>query len=79
MKTEKKSPLQPNGERYDYVALALAGNDELEQVMRMGVMPDLDSLADWEFKGYNTADITSLLGIRKFKKGFYSFFSFLPP
>jgi hypothetical protein len=71
MAATDKEPRQPNGERYDYVSLALAENDELERVMRMGVQPDPAQIAGWEFKGWNTLDLTSLLGIRKFKKGFY--------
>lgn len=68
---QTREPLQPNGQRYDYVALALAENDELEHVMRCGVQPDPAQLVDWEFKGWNTFDLTGVLGIRKFKKGFY--------
>jgi len=64
-------PLQPNGRRYDYTALCLAENQELEKIMRMGLQPNLGDLVGWEFRGYNTLDITSILGIRKFKKGFY--------
>jgi hypothetical protein len=70
-RTQTTEPLQPNGQRYDYVALALATNDELERVMRCGVRPDPARLAGWEFKGWNTFDLTELVGIRKFKKGFY--------
>ncbi len=71
-KTKKTILLQPNGERYDYVALALADNQTLEQAMRMGSQPRMEDLAGWEFRGYNTLDLTGLLGFRKFKKGFYS-------
>ena len=70
-KTKKGTILQPNGERYDYYALAVADNQNLERVMRMGIRPSLQSLAGWEFRGYNTLDLTGLLGFRKFKKGFY--------
>jgi hypothetical protein len=62
---------QPNGERYDYNALCLATNGQLEEVMRLGVPPDMASLVGWEFKGYNVLEPAELLGIRKFKKGFY--------
>ncbi len=70
-RTQTREPLQPNGQRYDYVSLALADNAELEHVMRCGVRPDPALLMGWEFKGYNTFDLTQVLGIRKFKKGFY--------
>ena len=69
--TQSREPLQPNGQRYDFVALALAANDELEHVMRCGVAPDLTQLDGWEFRGWNTFDLTGVLGLRKFKKGFY--------
>jgi hypothetical protein len=62
---------QPNGARYDYQALCLATDAELEQAMRRGTPPDLSSLSGWEFRGYNTPAFADLLGIRKFKKGFY--------
>lgn len=68
---EKKVPLQPNGERWDYVSLCLATNEQLEEVMRLGVQPKLEDLVGWEFKGWNTSDFTQIVGIRKFKKGFY--------
>jgi len=51
--------------------LALASNDELEHVMRCSVSPDPARLVGWEFRGWNTFDLTQVLGIRKFKKGFY--------
>lgn len=70
-RNQDRVPLQPNGRRYDYTSLCLARNEDLEEVMRVGVQPRLDSLAGWEFRGYNTLDLTTLLGIRKFKKGFY--------
>lgn len=71
MAAKNNEPRQPNGDRYDYVSLALATNVELEHVMRAGVQPDPASIAGWEFKGWNTLDLTSVLGFRKFKKGFY--------
>ncbi len=70
-RSQATEPLQPNGERYDFTSLALAGNDELERVMRCGVRPDPTRLLDWEFRGYNTFGLTDMLGFRKFKKGFY--------
>ncbi len=53
--------------------LELAGKKpgELEAAMRAGAMPSLDSLAGFEFRGYNTPAFTALLGIRKFVKGFF--------
>ena len=62
---------QLDGEPYTYEALAIAGNETLEDIFRRGVAPDLETLSGWEFKGYNTLDVTQVLGFRKFKKGFY--------
>jgi len=62
---------RPDGARHDYVSLCLADAASLETVMRAGVLPDLEKLSGWEFRGYNTPDLMSVLGIRKFKKGFF--------
>jgi hypothetical protein len=50
--------------------LAKAPHAELESIFRAGHAPTLEQLDGWEFRGWNTRDITSLLGIRKFRKGF---------
>jgi hypothetical protein len=71
MTTRNLEPRRPSGERYDYVSLCLATDAELEAVMRQGVQPAPARLVGWEFRGWNTPDFTSLLGFRKFKKGFY--------
>ena len=71
MATERREALQPQGERYDYNALCLATNDQLETVIRLGTMPEMERLVGWEFKGYNVFELAELVGIRKFKKGFY--------
>lgn len=63
--------LQPNGERYDYTSICLATPAMLEDIMRCGTRPDLEALAGWEFRGFNTPELFALLGIKKFKKGFY--------
>ncbi len=60
-----------DGAELDYLSLATASDDFLEEVMRAGSMPSGEKLAGWEFKGFNTMDLTGLIGIRKFKKGFY--------
>jgi len=46
-------------------------NAERDEVMRAGVAPRFEDLVGWEFAGTNTPPITALIGIRKFKKGFY--------
>ena len=55
-----------------YRKLCLAPNEELERVLAAGTAPNLDDIAGFEFYGYNTLPVTTLLGIRKFKKGFYA-------
>jgi hypothetical protein len=69
---QKKEPRQLNGQKYDYISLCLASDAELENVMKTGIQPSLEKIAGWEFKGYNTLDLTAVLGFRKFKKGFYA-------
>jgi len=44
---------------------------ELERVMRDGVAPTFDELVGWEWDGVNVGLVPGLLGIRKFRKGFY--------
>lgn len=49
---------------------------ELEQVFVRGVMPNLDDLVGWEFRGINhlplnVLPVAGLLGIKKFVKGFF--------
>lgn len=66
-----KEPLTLKGERYTFTTLCLASKEELESIMKLGVPPSIESLAGFEFKGYNTFNLTDILGIRKFKKGFF--------
>jgi hypothetical protein len=62
----------PQGmDRHRYETMARACNDELDGLMRSGTAPALESIAGWEFRGYNTLPLTGVLGFRKFKKGFY--------
>ncbi len=66
------SNLRPDGSRYTYLDLVQNVSDAVrDAVMRAGVAPALESLAGWEFAGTNTGAITDLVGIRKFRKGFY--------
>jgi len=56
--------------RYDFEALCLLPDRQLEELMRSGTAPTFESLAGWEFDGYNTGKIA--FAIRKFRKGYYS-------
>jgi len=55
----------------DYKALAGRTKDELEKIFRGGETPSVDGILGWEFRGYNHPRVMSLLGIRKFIKGFF--------
>jgi len=67
-----KEILKPDGQRYTYLDLVVAPPEVLESIMKQGKSPDVRSLVGSEFKGYNTLDLTQILGFRKFKKGFYA-------
>jgi hypothetical protein len=54
-----------------YRKLCLSPSSELERVLVSGGPPDPERIAGFEFYGFNTLPLTTLLGIRKFKKGFY--------
>ncbi len=54
-----------------YEDLARAKNQALEEVFCSGRAPSPDSLAGYEWRGYNMALMPRLLGIQKFIKGFY--------
>jgi hypothetical protein len=43
----------------------------LERVLQHGVVPRAENLVGFEYRGYNTPDITRALGFQKFVKGFY--------
>lgn len=56
---------------YTFEQLASLSNARLEEIFRQAKTPDFENLAGYEFRGWNTPAFASLLGIRKFKKGFY--------
>lgn len=64
--------LQPNGSRWDGLAIAKKSSKaERVRLMEGGSAPDLGGLVGWEFAGTNTGFWAGLIGARKFKKGFY--------
>lgn len=67
-----KELLRPDGSRWDQKSLILeASSKDRVRVMEHGTAPALESLVGWEFAGLNSGALVGLLGIRKFKKGFY--------
>lgn len=56
---------------HTFESLAKVDKKTLEKIMKEGVLPDVFSMWDWEFDGYNLTPLASILGIRKFRKGFY--------
>jgi hypothetical protein len=54
-----------------YEELCVASDSELERLLIGGFLPELDELAGWEFRGYNTGQSAELIRARKFKKGFH--------
>lgn len=53
------------------LAIEAAPRAEVEQIFVRGVKPTVDQLVGWEFRGINCPAWASLLGIKKFVKGFY--------
>lgn len=64
--------LKADGSRFSYLDLVNGVSDDTrDAVMRAGIAPTFESLGGWEFAGTNVGAVSDLLGIRKFKKGFY--------
>lgn len=53
------------------LALEQATHAQLEQVFVRGTTPDVDGLVGWEFRGINHPAWASVVGIKKFVKGFF--------
>ncbi len=66
------SALAPSGERGTWLSrMERASSADLERVMLAGTPPDTKGLVGWEWSGGNCVRLYSLLGIRRFVKGFY--------
>ncbi|MBL4636376.1 MAG: hypothetical protein JKY56_21120 [Kofleriaceae bacterium] len=59
------------GSRRSY-ELSRMSSRQLEALMKAGTMPDLASLAGWEFRGLNHPSWAKMAGIKKFMKGFFN-------
>jgi hypothetical protein len=51
--------------------LAVLSSRALEGIFRSAIMPPPETLVSYEWRGYNIASFTRLLGIQKFIKGFF--------
>jgi hypothetical protein len=58
-------------EPHTFEGLIEAGNDRLGQLMLTGATPTIDEVIGYEYRGYNAQVLTTILGTRKFKKGFF--------
>ena len=52
-------------------ALYESTDEQRFELMRNNPMPPAEDLAGWEFNGTNVGPLQGLIGIRKFRKGFY--------
>jgi hypothetical protein len=59
------------GQRWTFESLAGQPRHVLEEVLRSGAAIKSADVVGFEFKGWNLNPMTSFLGVRKFKKGFY--------
>lgn len=55
-----------------YQELTRLSGAELERLFSAGTAPALESLAGWEWRGWNVPWFAKLLGIKKFIKGFFA-------
>lgn len=68
----KAAPLAPSGQRWTWLSMMReASTAQLEMAFVAGTPPRMEGLAGWEFSGGNCVRIYSLVGIRRFVKGFY--------
>lgn len=66
------SALAPNGERWTWrTMMSHASSADLERALLAGTAPTFQSLAGWEWSGGNCVRLYTVLGIRRFVKGFY--------
>jgi hypothetical protein len=56
---------------WTYRKLTDLSRKQLEAIIVGGISPDIEGLLNWEFRGWNITPMARMLGIQKFKKGFY--------
>ncbi len=68
----RAAPLAPSGQRWTWLSMMQgASRAQLELAFLAGTPPRMSDLAGWELSGGNLVKIYSLVGIRRFVKGFY--------
>lgn len=70
--TDANEVRRPGGERHDFASLCLATSEQLEHALRRGVAPEMGAMVGWEYKGYAPGRLSTVPGLAKHKKGFYS-------
>lgn len=60
-----------DGNRYRFEDLCRIDHAILEELFQRGTAPVLRDLVGWQYKGWNTSSVASLMGIRRFTKGFF--------
>jgi hypothetical protein len=69
--TAALSITDPDALRARALELFRADRSEFERILSRGLAPDPGELIGWEFDGLNVGFVPGILGIRKFRKGFY--------
>jgi hypothetical protein len=72
MESSENRTISPRTASPRYKHIAGLPRPALERMIRRGETPALPALAGTEYRGYNLAPATALLGIRKFIKAFFT-------
>jgi hypothetical protein len=70
--TAELTVADPHALRARALDLFRADRADLERILARGDAPSPDELLGWEFDGLNVGVMPGILGIRKFRKGFYA-------
>lgn len=57
---------------YTFEQLARLSAGKLQEIFEQGETPDIKNLLGYEFRGFNIPIIAKIMGIQKFKKGFFT-------
>lgn len=56
---------------HTFEQLQKSDDRQLEAILQAGKSPSFEEMEDWEFKGFNTPWWAKVVGIQRFKKGFF--------